>query len=112
MSAAWMNTFRLAMRMLQRDWRAGELSVLIAALILAVASVGSVGFFTDRVKGALTRQANLLLGGDAVARRDAVADDEHDRRRGRADSRGKRDNHARDCCDASVIDHGKSHGPF
>ena len=54
------------MRMLQRDWRAGELRVLIAALVLAVASVGSVGFFTDRVKGALTRQANLLLGGDLM----------------------------------------------
>jgi putative ABC transport system permease protein len=52
--------------MLQRDWRAGELRVLIAALVLAVASVGSVGFFTDRVKGALTRQANLLLGGDLM----------------------------------------------
>src|SRR5947208_6678980 len=61
-----MNTIRLALRMLSRDARAGELSVLIAALVLAVASVGSVGFFTDRVKGALTRQANLLLGGDLM----------------------------------------------
>ena len=55
-----MNTLRLALRLLRRDWRAGELRVLIAALVLAVASVGTVGFFTDRVKGALTRQANLL----------------------------------------------------
>src|SRR5439155_9668889 len=54
------------MRLLQRDWRAGELRVLIAALVIAVASVGSVGFFTDRVRGALTRQANLLLGGDLM----------------------------------------------
>ena len=61
-----MNTLRLALRMLRRDWRAGELRVLIAALVLAVASVGTVGFFTDRVKGALTRQANLLLGGDLL----------------------------------------------
>src|SRR5512139_595151 len=52
--------------MLRRDWRAGELRVLVAALILAVASVGTVGFFADRVKGALTRQANLLLGGDLM----------------------------------------------
>jgi putative ABC transport system permease protein len=52
--------------MLRRDWRAGELSVLFAALVLAVASVGTVGFFTDRVKGALTRQANVLLGADLL----------------------------------------------
>ncbi len=61
-----MNTLRLALRMLRRDWRAGELSVLIAALVLAAASAGTVGFFADRVKGALSRQANLLLGADLM----------------------------------------------
>jgi len=61
-----MNTLRLALRMLSRDWRAGELTVLIAAMVLAVASIGTVGFFADRVKGALTRQANLLLGADVL----------------------------------------------
>ncbi len=80
-----MNTFRLAMRMLQRDWRAGELRVLIAALVLAVASVGSVGFFTDRVKGALTRQANLLLGGDLMLSGDRPLPDAY---AGEARSRG------------------------
>ena len=60
------NTLRLAFRLLRRDWRAGELRVLAAALVLAVASVGTVGFFADRVKGALTRQANLLLGADVM----------------------------------------------
>ena len=64
------NTFRLALRLLSRDWRAGELSVLIAALVLAAASVGTVGFFTDRVKGALTSQANLLLGADLMVSAD------------------------------------------
>jgi len=61
-----MGTLRLALRMLSRDWRAGELTVLIAAMMLAVASIGTVGFFADRVKGALARQANLLLGGDIL----------------------------------------------
>ena len=61
-----MNTLRLALRMLARDWRAGELTVLAAALVLAVASVGTVSFFADRVKTALTRQANLLLGADLM----------------------------------------------
>jgi putative ABC transport system permease protein len=60
------NTLPLALRMLSRDWRAGELTVLIAALSLAVASVGTVEFFADRVKTALTRQANLLLGADVL----------------------------------------------
>jgi putative ABC transport system permease protein len=60
------NTPRLALRMLGRDWRAGELTVLVAALVLAVASVGTVAFFADRVKTALTRQANLLLGADLM----------------------------------------------
>jgi putative ABC transport system permease protein len=60
------NTLRLALRLVGRDWRAGELRVLIAALILAVASVGTVGFFADRVKLALTEQANLLLGADLM----------------------------------------------
>ena len=61
-----MNTLRLALRMLRRDARAGELSVLIAALVLAAASVGTVGFFADRVRGALVREANLLLGADLM----------------------------------------------
>jgi putative ABC transport system permease protein len=61
-----MPTLRLAWRMLLRDWRARELDVLIAAIVLAVASVGTVGFFADRVKSALTREANLLLGGDVM----------------------------------------------
>ena len=75
-----MNTLRLALRMLGRDWHAGELRVLIAALVLAVASVGTVGFFTDRVKGALTRQANLLLGGDLLLSGDRPLPDDYVRR--------------------------------
>jgi putative ABC transport system permease protein len=61
-----MPTLKLALRMLTRDWRAGELTVLIAAIILAVGSVGTVAFFADRVKTALTRHANLLLGADVL----------------------------------------------
>ena len=50
------NTWRLALRLLRRDWRAGELRVLAAALVLAVGSLGTVGFFADRVKGGLARR--------------------------------------------------------
>src|SRR5213592_4807736 len=56
----------VAGRMLARDWRAGELGVLAAALVIAVASVTSVGFFADRVGQALERDAHQLLGADLV----------------------------------------------
>jgi putative ABC transport system permease protein len=56
----------LALRMLARDWRAGELRVLAAALVIAVASVSSVAFFADRVSRALVRDAHQLLGADLV----------------------------------------------
>ena len=56
----------LAWRMLVRDWRAGELGVLAVALVIAVASVTSVGFFADRVGRALARDAHQLLGADLV----------------------------------------------
>jgi putative ABC transport system permease protein len=57
---------RLALRLLARDWRAGELTLIALAVIIAVASVTSIGFFTDRVQLALGKQANLLLGADLV----------------------------------------------
>ena len=56
----------LSLRMLRRDWRAGELGVLALALVLAVAAVTSVGFFADRIRQALTRDAHQLLGGDLL----------------------------------------------
>jgi putative ABC transport system permease protein len=52
--------------MLARDWRAGELRVLAAALVVAVASVTSVAFFAERVSRALVRDAHQLLGADLV----------------------------------------------
>src|SRR5258708_5526816 len=61
-----MSTLPLAMRMLRRNWTGGELRVLLLALVIAVASVTTVGFFADRVQAALDRQANELLGGDLV----------------------------------------------
>ncbi|MEO7741893.1 MAG: FtsX-like permease family protein [Usitatibacter sp.] len=52
--------------MLRRNWTAGELRVLLLALVIAIASVTTVGFFADRVQAALDQQANELLGGDLV----------------------------------------------
>ncbi|MGH8032463.1 MAG: ABC transporter permease [Luteimonas sp.] len=61
----------LAWRQLKRDLRAGDIRILLAALVLAVAGVTAVGFVTDRAERALAIEANRLLGGDAVVRGDA-----------------------------------------
>ncbi|MEN3109776.1 ABC transporter permease [Uliginosibacterium paludis] len=61
-----MNLLRSALQMLRRDLRAGELGLLGVALLLAVASLASVGFLTDRVGQALEQNATRLLGGDLL----------------------------------------------
>ncbi|MBZ0093260.1 MAG: FtsX-like permease family protein [Sulfuricellaceae bacterium] len=59
-----MAQLRLAWRMLGREWRSGDLRILALALAVAVTSVTSVGFFTDRVRQGLSQQANQLLAAD------------------------------------------------
>lgn len=49
-----------------RDARAGELYLLVLALILAVAAVCAVAFLSDRLDRGLRRDAAQLLGGDVV----------------------------------------------
>ncbi len=61
-----LSLLRLALRMLVRDWRAGELRVLALALVVAVSSVTSVGFFADRIRQGILRDAHQLLGADAL----------------------------------------------
>lgn len=61
----------LAWRQLRRDLAAGDVRILLAALVLAVVAVTAVGFVTDRAARALAIEANRLLGGDAVLRGDA-----------------------------------------
>ncbi|HKU70095.1 MAG TPA: FtsX-like permease family protein [Burkholderiales bacterium] len=57
---------RLALKLLARDWRAGELTLIAVAIVIAVAGVTTVGFFTDRVQRVLDVEANRLLGADLV----------------------------------------------
>ncbi len=64
--------WRLGWRSLWRDLRSGELRLLIVAVTLAVAALTAVGFFADRLKGGLQRDARQLLGGDAVISSDNV----------------------------------------
>ena len=58
---------RFAARSLARDGTAGELRVLALALVVAVASVTAVGFFTDRIGRAVERQAADVLAADLLA---------------------------------------------
>ncbi len=70
----WFGEIGLALRLLARDCRAGELTLLAVAVVVAVAGVTTVGFFTDRVNQALSRQANQLLGADLVVSADRPLD--------------------------------------
>jgi putative ABC transport system permease protein len=54
----------LAVRLLARDWRSGEVVVLFAALVIAVAAMSAVTFFTDRVRQAVSQQAGEALAAD------------------------------------------------
>jgi putative ABC transport system permease protein len=61
-----MNTLKLALRFLYRDWKAGELNLLLLALVLCVASITTVGFFVNRVELAMNQQSSELLAADFV----------------------------------------------
>ncbi len=62
--------WRLAWRQMLRDFRAGELRLLVVAVMLAVAALTAVGFFADRLNNGLSRDAGKLLGGDALVASD------------------------------------------
>ena len=62
--------FKQSLRMTARDWRAGELRFLLVALIVAVAALSSVGFFIDRMRAGLNRDAHQLLGADLLVNAD------------------------------------------
>ena len=61
-----MNPIRFSWHLTRRDWRAGELRLLLAALVVAVAALASVGVFVDRMRLALAAEARQLLGADLV----------------------------------------------
>lgn len=64
--SGWREALRAAWRAQLRDWRAGELRVLALALIVAVAAVTAVGFFTDRVERAMLKQGAALIAADLL----------------------------------------------
>ncbi|MEP6504217.1 MAG: FtsX-like permease family protein, partial [Betaproteobacteria bacterium] len=56
----------MAGRQVWRDFVAGELKLLLWAVVLAVGALTAVGFFADRMRAGLVRDAAQILGGDAV----------------------------------------------
>jgi len=62
--------FRLALNMALRDWRAGELRLLLAALVLSVAAISAVGFFADRLRAGMLQDSATLLAADITVSSD------------------------------------------
>jgi len=59
-----MRALRLALRTLAREWRSGELGVLLLALTVAVAALTGVGFLVSRISAAVALQASAVLAAD------------------------------------------------
>ena len=82
-----MIAFRLALRNLVRDLKSGEIAVLLLALMVAVASLTAVGFFTSRVARAVNQQAGEVLAADLRLESARTIDEAYDRE---AERRGLR----------------------
>ncbi|MGH8495686.1 MAG: ABC transporter permease [Gammaproteobacteria bacterium] len=78
-----MSALALALKALGRDWRSGELAILVVALVVAVAALTAVGFFTDRVAQAVDRQAKEVLAADLLVRSARPIDAEYAAEAGR-----------------------------
>jgi len=61
-----MNRFSLALRLLWRDRRSGELRLLLAALVIAVTSSSAIALFSDRLQRTMTVQTAEFLAADLV----------------------------------------------
>ena len=61
-----MRALALAMRTLMREWRSGELGVLVLAITVSVAALTGVGFLVDRISIAVDNQAGEVLAADLV----------------------------------------------
>ena len=56
----------LALKLVRRDWRSGELSILVGALVIAVAGSTAVSLFGHRLSRTMETQAAEFLAADLV----------------------------------------------
>lgn len=54
----------LALRLLGREWKSGELGILLIALTVAVGALTGVGFLVNRISQSVALQANEVLAAD------------------------------------------------
>ena len=63
-----MNNSRLSLRFLLRDWRSGELWLLVLSLLMAVSISTAIAIFSERLQLALGRQVAEVMGADMMIR--------------------------------------------
>ena len=61
-----MTYFKLALRLLWRDARSGELTILLLALVIAVTSSTAISLFSDRLQGTMNQQAADFMAADLL----------------------------------------------
>ncbi len=55
----------LTYKLLWRDWKGGELNILVFSLVLAVATVTCISLFTSRIHNSIYEEASTFLAADA-----------------------------------------------
>ncbi|OFC69340.1 ABC transporter permease [Alteromonas confluentis] len=67
--------FNLAWRLFRHEARRGELTIILLAIVLSVASVLSLSLFSERLQGALTERSASFLAADSQFRSSQPIDD-------------------------------------
>lgn len=71
------NSIAVDAKLLWRDWRGGQLSLVISALVLAVMVVTAVSLLADRVERGLNAQISSFLAADLALRSGIKVSDEY-----------------------------------
>ena len=62
-NALW---FNLAWRLFRHEARRGELTIILAAIVLSVASVYSLSLFSERLQSAISERMTQFIAADRV----------------------------------------------